>query len=388
MNESAWTPANLGEVTAESRKRAGVDSAFLERTVYGVDRSVGLNPVAKYTANNLERYKLIEQGMFAYNPMRLNIGSIGYCSQDFQPGLVSPDYVVFECNPKKLDPDFLNYYINSPAWIEWTAKAGVGSVRMRIYYKELARLPILLPPVAEQCAIADVLSKLDDTIELNRHMNATLDSIARAVFRQWFVENEDVGKWEVRKLSEICSTQYGFTASASDELVGPKFLRITDMNKEPWIEWDNVPYCKIGEEELRKYKLEIGDILVSRMADPGKAGIVEEEVNAVFASYLVRLKFKNLAWAYFSYYFLRSDSYLEYTNGAKSGSVQSGMNARVITDVELPIPSNEKVLSFLEIIKPFRNMIVANLKESRTLARLRDSLLPKLMRGEVRVSEL
>jgi type I restriction enzyme S subunit len=205
------------------------------------------------------------------------------------------------------------------------------------------------------------------------------------VFRQGFVEGEEVGNWEVRKLSGICSTQYGYTASSSDENIGPKFLRITDMNKEPWIDWVNVPYCGIGKDELRKYKLEIGDILVSRIADPGKAGIVEEEVNAVFASYLVRLKFKDLAWAYYGYYFLRSERYLEYANGAKSGSVQSGMNARVITDVNVSIPPDEKVKSFFETIKPFRNMIVANLKESRTLASLRDGLLPKLMRGEVRV---
>jgi type I restriction enzyme S subunit len=292
-------------------------------------------------------------------------------------------------NTNKVVPRFLLYAYLGPEF-QQTLRAHTvrGSTVDRIPLIGFPSFPISLPPLPEQRAIAGILGALDDKIELNRRMNATLESMAQAVFRQWFVENEEVGNWEVRKLSGICSTQYGYTASASDENIGPKFLRITDMNKEPWIDWINVPYCEIGKDQLQKYKLGIGDILVSRMADPGKVGIVEEEVNAVFASYLVRLKFADLAWAYYGYYFLRSDRYLEYANGAKSGSVQSGMNARVITDVDISIPPNEKVMAFFEAIKPFRNIIVANLKESRTLASLRDSLLPKLMRGEVRVCGL
>lgn len=110
MSNRQWESVTLGDVTTESRKRAGDDSKLQKRPVYGVDRSVGLTSVAKYTASSVERYKVLEHGMFAYNPMRLNIGSIGYCSHDTEPGLVSPDYVVFECNRPRLDPEFLNYY--------------------------------------------------------------------------------------------------------------------------------------------------------------------------------------------------------------------------------------------------------------------------------------
>jgi len=265
-------------------------------------------------------------------------------------------------------------------------RASEGTKIPRAQRKFAARIQQDIAPHPEQRNIAAVLGALDDKIKLNRRMNRTLEAIAQAVFRHWFVENEEAEGWEVGRLADICTTQYGYTASASDKPIGPKFLRITDINKEPWIVWADVPYCEIGEKDYEKYRLEIGDVLVSRMADPGKAGIVEEKVDAVFASYLVRLKFADLAWAYFGYYFLRSDKYLEYADGAKSGSVQSGMNARVITDVNLPIPPNEKVEAFYRMIKPFRSKIVANLKQSRTLAALRDALLPKLLRGEVRVT--
>jgi len=299
-------------------------------------------------------------------------------------GVCSTDIWVVRAKPGT-NQKFLFYWMASNDFVDTASRASEGTKMPRAQWDYVEQIQQNVPDEPEQRLIAEVLGALDDKIELNRCTNATLESMARAVYRQWFVENEEVVKWEVGKLSGICTTQYGYTASASDENIGPKFLCITDMNKEPWIDWADVPYCEIGKEALRKYQLEIGDILVSRMADPGKAGIVEEEINAVFASYLVRLKFKDLAWAYFGYYFLRSDRYLEYTNGAKSGSVQSGMNARIITDVDISIPPDEKVMSFFETIKPFRNMIVANLKESRTLASLRDALLPKLMKGEVRV---
>jgi type I restriction enzyme S subunit len=177
MNNLRWESVSLGDITTESRVRAGRNSRLLERPVYGVDRSVGLSSVPKYTASSLEKYKVLENGMFAYNPMRLNIGSIGYCSQNHLPGLVSPDYVVFKCEDDYLHPEFLRYYINGPEWKRWSAAAGIGSVRMRIYYKEIARLPLLLPPLSEQRAIADILGALDEKIAFNSKVNHHLASI-------------------------------------------------------------------------------------------------------------------------------------------------------------------------------------------------------------------
>ena len=122
---------------------------------------------------------------------------------------------------------------------------------------------LILAPFSEQRTIARILGTLDDKIELNRRMNETLEAVARALFKSWFVdfdpvrakaegrdpalpkhiadlfpgsfEDSDLGAipegWKVKQLSDLCSTQYGYTASAADEPVGPKFLRVTDINK-------------------------------------------------------------------------------------------------------------------------------------------------------------
>jgi type I restriction enzyme S subunit len=91
-------------------------------------------------------------------------------------------------------------------------------------------------------------------------------------------------QWEAVPLSKLVTTQYGFTASASDMPIGPQFLRGMDINKRSFIDWSSVPYCAADDSEIDRYRLEVGDVCVIRMADPGRVGIVERPVNAVFAS--------------------------------------------------------------------------------------------------------
>ena len=105
----------------------------------------------------------------------------------------------------------------------------------------------------------------------------------------------------------------------------------------------------------------------------------------MFASYLVRLKTESLAHAYYLYHFLKSQAYTEYSQGAMSGSVQANMNAKVIVDAGMPIPPVTLMEAFLKKVLPLRQRIVANVEEFRTLAALRDALLPKLLSGELRV---
>ena len=190
MSNAEWKIRPLGEVTYEQTARAGKSLNGLP--VYGVDSKVGLTDAPKYVAEKLDKYKIIEPGMFAYNPMRLNIGSIGLCKYSYTKGLVSPDYVVFGCDTDNLLPEFLNYAIQGLEWQQWASAAGVGSVRVRIYYKELARLALTIPPIAEQEKIVQILSTLDDKIELNRQINQTLEQIAQTIFKSWFVDFEPV----------------------------------------------------------------------------------------------------------------------------------------------------------------------------------------------------
>jgi type I restriction enzyme, S subunit len=311
-----------------------------------------------------------------------------------------------------IDPLYASYYLGHQAVRAWIVRHAVGITMPNLNTGIMEAIPFVLPPLPDQRRIAHILGTLDDKIDLNRRMNQTLEAMARALFKSWFIDFDPVhentktpGKhplfpngfqdsplgriakgWEVCKLGDLCSTQYGFTASATPEPIGPKFLRVMDINKHDWIEWGDVPHCSIPEEGKVRYALGVGDLVVARMADPGKSAIVEEPVDAVFASYLVRLKARSLAHAYFVYGFLKSQAYAEYSEGAMSGSVQANMNARVIVDAQLAVPHDTAIEAYLPRILPLRRQLAANNRENSLLAALRDSLLPKLLSGDLRIA--
>jgi len=120
---------------------------------------------------SIDRYKTVSQFDFAYNPMRINVGSIAMW-EGGENVLVSPDYVVFHCG-SKLDAQFLNHFRKTHYWRHFVNRAGGGSVRVRIYFSDLGSMKLNLPPVEEQKAIADVLNAQDAEIDLlSRKLNA------------------------------------------------------------------------------------------------------------------------------------------------------------------------------------------------------------------------
>jgi type I restriction enzyme S subunit len=305
---------------------------------------------------------------------------------------------------------YLYYYLKSRDGQNELSFRTTGTSVLGIRQSELRKIRV--PDVVKEAQrkISDLLGSIDDKILLNSEMNDALERLGQLIFKHWFIDfefpseegrpykscvgdmvyDEELGKeipkgWKVVKISEICSTQYGYTASASEDPVGPRFLRVTDMNKKPWIDWSEVPHCQIDENSLKRYGLSIGDILVSRMADPGKAAIVEDNIEAVFASYLIRLRTESLGWSYYLFYFLRSQMYLNYVESAKGGSVQSNMNAKVMTFADILLPSQDVIDRFLSAVKPLRDRITVNLRESDALAAIRNLLLPKLMSGKLEV---
>ena len=151
-----WAPTRLEAVTHELTKRNGAKGLGRER-VMGVTRAKGVVPMREQTiAADISRYKRLPPRAFAYNPMRINVGSIAMNERDVAV-LVSPDYVVFACNSDRLDPDYLDHLRKTSWWAHYINSGGSGSVRQRTYYDDLAALKLPLPELDEQKAIAAVL---------------------------------------------------------------------------------------------------------------------------------------------------------------------------------------------------------------------------------------
>ena len=153
----SWAPTRLGAVTHELTKRNGAKGLGRD-FVMGVTKAEGVVPMREQTiAGDISRYKRLPPRAFAYNPMRINVGSIAMNERE-EEVLVSPDYVVFACNADGLDPDYLDHLRKTSWWAHYINSGGSGSVRQRTYYDDLAALKLPLPELDEQKAIAAVLN--------------------------------------------------------------------------------------------------------------------------------------------------------------------------------------------------------------------------------------
>jgi Restriction endonuclease S subunits len=177
-----------------------------------------------------------------------------------------------------------------------------------------------------------------------------------------------MSEWKEVKLKTVCSDiSYGYTASASKEKVGPKFLRITDITSGK-INWDTVPYCKISEKDYHKYKLSVGDIVIARTGTLGSSAIIKNDIDAVFASYLIRFRIdEKLADPFFISYVLQSQDFKEYVNAVNSGSVQPGTNARQLGDYEFPLPPLPEQKAIAEVLSSIDDKIELLHRQNKTL---------------------
>jgi type I restriction enzyme S subunit len=175
--------------------------------------------------------------------------------------------------------------------------------------------------------------------------------------------------WKTYKLGEISSTiTYGYTESASLEEIGPKFLRITDIQNS-FISWNNVPYCPISNKDFEKYKLEIGDIVIARTGNStGANAIIKDDINAVYASYLIRYQIdKNKADPTFVAYNLRSKKWFDFVDAIKGGSAQPGANAQQFAQFEITLPPLPEQTAIASILSALDDKIELNLQQNKTL---------------------
>ena len=147
--------------------------------------------------------------------------------------------------------------------------------------------------------------------------------------------------------------QYGFTASATSETVGPKLVRITDL-QDGKINWDSVPFCKCDEPD--RYTLRENDILFARTgATTGKTHLVSKPETAVFASYLMRLRPKQEVEAGYLHSFLQSDSYWSQISEEKEGSAQPNVNGEKLAALKIPLVSRELQWAIAEFLRVVRH---------------------------------
>lgn len=291
-----------------------------------------------------------------------------------------------------VDTDYLYYYLISEIGQNEITRGTVGAVQPKLPIKNIQDINIYLPPLPAQQKIAQILSSLDDKIELNNKINANLEQQAQALFKSWFVDFEPFGGempvgWKEVGFKDICiNITDGVHNTVVDDPNGT-YLLLSCKNIKGGVLSISSDERLINEEtflKLRKRtKLEKGDILLSSVGTIGEMFLLNEEpTNFEFQRSVAIIKPDNSkissAFLYESM-LQQKESIIHSAHGA----VQQCIFISDIGDFKTILPTLEVIKKYTGIVQPMLDTITANQNENKKLSNLRDTLLPKLMNGEI-----
>ncbi|HWP91286.1 MAG TPA: restriction endonuclease subunit S [Thermodesulfobacteriota bacterium] len=371
---------NMGELFAYSRIR----NIEMERV-----------PLTEHEASSF----LLEPGDLLFARQSLVLQGAGKCAVflgDDEPVTFESHIIRARLNAAIADPVFFYYFFSSligrsaiESIVEQVAASGIRS-------SDLAKLEVPQIPLSEQRAIAHILGTLDDKIELNRRMNETLEAMAKAIFKSWFVDfdpvraksegrdpglskhiadlfpdrfqDSELGEipegWEVKFLGELLELAYGKALKEANRRSG------------------SVPvFGSNGQVGWHNEKLAPGPgIIVGRKGNPGMVTWSPTDFFAIDTTFYVvpRGKCRSL---YFLYHALRSQDLAS----LGADSAVPGLNRKLVYMSQAVTPKTPPLDAFDKMVRPIFEQIYHNDEESRTLTALRDTLLPKLISGELRV---
>lgn len=339
--------------------------------------------VANIIGTDMENYKIISKNQFACSTMQVRRDKkmpVALYLEN-EPSIISQAYPIFEIvNTEELLPEYLMMWFTRSEFDREACFNAVGGVRGSLEWEDFCDMKLPIPSTEKQLEIVREYHTIKKCISLNNQLISKLEETAQAIYKQWFGLQNNCEKI---KINELVQTQYGFTETASSEIIGPKFLRITDIAQKN-IDWKNVPYCKISESDFEKYKLKPGDIVVARTGATAGYGkrLHKNFPDCVFASFLVRLIPNEFKWNLFLGLTIDSQEYRDYILSNAEGSAQPQANATLLASFEINKPDESKILEFNRIIEPFFDSIENFHLESQKLEELKELLLARMTKVE------
>ena len=335
--------------------------------------------IANTVGTDFTKYKVVKNGQFTYIPDTSRRGDkIGIALlEDYEEGLVSNVYTVFEViDEKQLIPQYLMLWFSRPEFDRFARFKSHGSVREVMDWDEMCNVELPVPTYEEQIRIVESYKTITDRIALKQQINDNLDAQMRAYFKEFIGQSEPVS---VGKLKDYCSMQYGYTETATNEPIGSKFLRITDI-AQSYIDWSAVPYCPITDDNHQKYVLSEGDVVIARTgATVGVAKMLGKNIpDAVFASFLVRIRPNDDDYKYFFGLTITSKEFLEFVQTNAGGSAQPQANPPLLGEYDISLPDKENLIGFNQRIACFLNIIENNEMEITKLNEVKTSMIEML----------
>ena len=364
-------------IQEQSQKVKLFDYPEDEFGILGVNNKIGIFDAYKEKGANINQsYKRMEKGWLAYNPYRVNVGSIGMRTGQHEHEFISPAYVVFSCKETLL-PDFLYKLFKTDRFNKIINESTTGSVRQNLTIDVLKTLDIALPPIEIQQTLLDeyyLKSKkaveqdiiaLEKEKEINLYLLDRLGvSLEKTIKKKGitFTKFSMIDRWaadylfnlssikgitnakypaiKVRNL--ILSYQYGLSSKATEDPVGIPMLRMNNINNSE-LDIEDLKYITIENELKEKNLLEKGDILFNRTNSKelvGKTAVFELDGEYTFASYLIRLKLDTdkANVHYINYLFNSPIGRVQIDMISRQVLGQANVNAQELQDFIFPVP--------------------------------------------------
>ncbi|NDP22610.1 MAG: hypothetical protein GZ091_16235 [Paludibacter sp.] len=348
---------------------------------------IGLEHIEQETLrlNSIGISSDVTSNKFKFQPNDILFGKLRpYFRKVVKPqfeGICSTDIWVFRAK-SEIDQNFLFYFLANKEFVD-TANSGESGSRMpRADWSHLKETKWSIPPLSEQAAIASILSSLDDKIDLLHRQNKTLEQLAETLFRQWFVEEAEES--EVIKLGEVIKTSSGGTPSRSK-------MEYYHNGTIKWVKSKELQGSfifdteeKINDEAVKNSSAKLfpaNTILIAMYgATVGEYAILAEPAtcNQAICGLIPNDNFP------YTFLFILTKYNKENLIGLAGGSAQQNISQELIKDIVIP-NSIDKIKEFHYIVETYFEKIKSNQTQIRTLTQTRDTLLPKLMSGEVRV---
>ena len=409
MNE-AWTWRPLGELfeigagkTMSAAARNGPDKTPFLRTSNVLWDEIDLSSVDEMAIPDHElQTKLLQRG----DLLVCEGGEIGRSAiwngevetMSFQNHLHRLRPIVEEVEPR-----FYVYFLQS-AFTQLGIFEGAGNKTTipNLSRSRLAALEVPQPRIDEQLAIVAALSRVREAIKTNHQSVELAQELKRAAMQALFTrglrgeaqKKTEIGpvpeSWEIALLGDCAEKpKYGYTASAQSDPIGPRLLRITDI-QDGYVDWDSVPYCDCDNDVVLSKGLEENDIVVARIgATTGKSFLIGECPEAVFASYLIRVRASRSKVApQYLYYYMQTEQYWQHINNHKGGRLKGGVNIPVLISLSLAVPTLTEQKEIVSIIEAIDSKIDLHRRKRTMLEELFKALLHKLMTGEIWVANL
>jgi len=385
-----WQLVKLGEIlikitkgTTPPKGKGFVDNGinYIKSDAISYDGRIDKSLFVAIDKETHEKFKRseLEKDDILFSMAGVFLGKNAIIKEEHLPANTNQALAIIRLNQSKATSEFVSYYLRQPSIIEFVNNMSGQSAQPNINFQEISSIELPLPPLPEQCAIASVLSSLDDKIDLLHRQNKILEEMAETLFRQWFVFNASE-EWDSRPLSSIAIFLNGLACQKyppENESEKLPVLKIKELRNGISKDCD---YCTSNVKP--EYIIEAGDIIFSWSASlmvkiwKGERCVLNQHLFKVTSDEFPK-------W----YYYLWCKHHLnEFINISASHATTMGhIKRRDLDEAMVLVPKADEMEYYSEIIAPLIDKIIFNNKQIVNLTALRDTLLPKLMSGEAKV---